>query len=246
MSNYSRDDVPYSMRFQCPLCCKVDRLSTAPRGCPWYNPQYFVTNCCNSLACDCCVKSNIARHDTFFKCMICSRETSICEKFKDGGHDSSNRWNRDSCAFSNYHGSLMYGGLILLIPFTAKKQFGTWRELAKIVFRSPSCRFVHPDYEKCIQAYSIFEKNFNAKQNLFYLFRSSRLLRKLKHSALICRTFDSSPMLEFFDTQKCYLSLVSRKLFLKQNQLGFVILIIERLSVLNFFSVNKILHAFLY
>jgi hypothetical protein len=232
------------LRFQCSLCFGVHQVNTAPRTNVLYQRRYFTTSCCCSLVCNICTQSNIDRPNTF-KCMICSIQTSICEKIKDGGHENANRWNRDSWDFNAYHSSLLDGGLILLIPFTAKKQLGTWREVGKIFFRNGVFVLYDSHYKKCIEKYNDFVNDFYVKQHLFYLFRSSNLLRKLKRSAFI-RTFVPSPMLEFFDTQKCYLSLVSRKLFLKQNQFGFVILIIERLSVLNLFSFNRILHAFLY
>lgn len=227
------------LEFQCSLCARVNRISTAHRNSPSYVLRYFVTSCCGILVCNVCVQSNIARPDTF-KCMLCSTDAWIVERRKDG--ENADRWNRDNCALSTFHSSLLYQGLILLIPFTAKKQFGTWREVAKIVFRSRS-RFVHPDYKKCIEKYNDFVNNFYAKQQLFYLFHSS-YLRKMQHSAFI-RKFVPSSMPEFFDTQKCYLRLVSRKLFLKQNPFGFVILVIKRLSLRNLFSFNLILHAFL-
>ena len=231
MNRSSRYRNPYLMLVQCAICTGVSRVSIAPVNHPWFDPRYNVTTCCNSLACACCVQSNIARPGTL-TCMLCSRKTSIHQERKIGPPPNAERWNRESCAFMRFHGSLFYEGWDLLIPFTATKEFGNWREVMKII-----SWIKHPKYKEFREKYIECVHDFYRKQNLFYLLHSKNAEILQSSAALVPTFFRSRPsMLDFFDTQKCYLNLVFRKCFLNQNQIGFVILISKRLSVWNISS----------
>ena len=216
----------FSIRFQCSICAGLDGLR--------FDSIYNVTTCCNSLACACCVQSNIARPNTL-TCILCSNETSIYKEKKFGDPLNAEKWNRNSYDFERFHRSLFYEGWDLLIPFTATKKFGSWREVRKII-----SWVNHPKYKECREKYNEFVNDFYRKQIFFYLLHSKNAEFLQSSAALVSTFFQSRPsMPNFFDVQKCYLNLVFRKRFLKQNQIGFIILISKRLSVWNISSVGK-------
>jgi hypothetical protein len=167
--------------------------------------------------------------------MICTEKTGICQKSKRG-HENNNVWCRDQSAFSRYHDPLMHKGWQLLIPFTANKASGEWRQISRIV--SCSCSD-DPDYKKCRGKYNEFVSDFYGRHKLFYLLHFKKC-GKIPASLPFVPTFFPNPEAAriFFDIQKCYVNLVFRKHFLNQNQIGFVIFIIKRLSVRNISSVN--------
>jgi hypothetical protein len=167
--------------------------------------------------------------------MICKVQTGICQKRKQGSKENED-WSRDLSAFVRYHNSLIREGWELLIPFTAKKEFGNWRQISRII----SCTR-DPQYKRCREEYIKFVSDFYCRQKLFYL---QHFLKCGKITAFLpfVPTFFPNPEAAriFFDIQKCYVNLVFRKHFLNQNQIGFVILIIKRLSLWNISSVNML------
>ena len=211
--------------FQCSSCSRVDDLFVH-RDLPCY-PR---TACCGARICNDCDRSKASSGT--LTCMLCSIETTIRRISKIDRMDAA-ICAMDQCANGRYHGSLLYGGYRLLIPFTATKKFGSWREISKIVGWAGN-----PNFQNFFESYIKYANNFCDKQLLFYLLSSS-CVKKLQHSAFVRPFVPSRTMLDFFDIQKWYLNVVSRKLFLKQNQFGFIILVIERLSVLNLSSVNR-------
>lgn len=234
MSRSSRDRNLYLMPFQCAFCANVYRISTANVNHYWFDPIYYVTSCCKILACDCCFKSDIARPGTL-TCMLCSRKTVVHQEKKIGPPPNAEKWNRNCCAYARFYGSLFYEGWDLLIPFTATKKFGNWHEVMKII-----SWIQHPKYNEYREKYIEFVHDFYRKQKIFYLLHSKNAGILQSSAALVPTFFRSRPsMLDFFDTQKCYLNLVFRKRFLKQNQIGFIILISKRLSVLNMTPADK-------